>query len=349
MANVNVLPDWNATAFLSAMTYADDKIFAAGAMFGTGPELTADSYTVTILDGTIVQFSGDGFLYDAQEDRFSGAVSRIDVTAIAGYNALAPDFTSPVTYGVSFIDVNISLGDIIETWRIVGDVPHMPAILVLDVADTMSGGPGSDVLASYGGDDTITGGGGADLIDGGSGSDMVYYGQEGDAVSRAGVYVDLAAGGARDRYGNMDQLIEIENVIGTDGLQPGSVTWSDAIYGSDTANFLDGREGNDELVGRGGSDTLVGGLGSDWLTGGEGADFFLFNGASIVAGEFDIIWDFLPGFDVIFLPADIVATTGIVQEEGQVTIYCGTGDGLFAIGLVGNATVEEVIGGVFYV
>ena len=62
MANVNVLPDWDALAFLSAMTYADGKIFAAGAIFAVGPELTADSYTVTDPDGTTVQFSGDGFL-----------------------------------------------------------------------------------------------------------------------------------------------------------------------------------------------------------------------------------------------------------------------------------------------
>jgi Ca2+-binding RTX toxin-like protein len=357
MANVNVLPDWSATAFLSAMIYADDRIFAAGAIFGIGPDLTTDSYTVTNPDGTIVRFSGDGFLYDAQEDRFSGAVDRIDVTAIAGHNQLAAgqsapltlDFASPVTYDISFIDVNIWLGDIIETWRIVGDVPHMPAMLVLDKEDTMFGGPGSDVLASYAGNDTIAGGGGDDLIDGGSGSDTVDYSQEGNATARAGVYVDLATGGALDRYGSMDQLIDIENVIGTDGLQPGGATWSDALYGSDTANFLDGREGNDAIEGRDGSDTLVGGQGSDWLTGGDGADFFVFEGASIIAGEFDIIWDFFPGFDAIWLPTHMAATTAIVQEEGKVTIYSDTGAGLLAIGVVGNATVEEVTGGVFYV
>ena len=357
MANVNVLPDWDALAFLSAMTYADGKIFAAGAIFAVGPELTADSYTVTDPDGTTVQFSGDGFLYDALQDRFSGAVTRVDVIGIAGYNALATgpsgsltlDLTSPVTYGISFIDVNVWLGDIMEAWRIVGDVPHLPAALLLDDADTMFGGPGSDILAGYAGDDTISGGDGADLIDGGSGSDTVDYSQEGDADSRAGVFVDLATGGARDRFGNMDQLADIENVVGTDGLQPGGATWSDALYGSDTANFLDGREGNDELVGRDGFDTLVGGLGSDWLTGGDGADVFVFEGASILSGEFDIIWDFLPGFDAIWLPAHMAERTAIVQEEGQVTVYCDTGDGLFAIGIVGGASVDAVTGGVFYV
>ena len=357
MANVNVLPNWEALAFLSGMTYADDKIFAAGAIFATGPELTSDSYTVTNPDGTIVRFSGDGFLYDAQTDRFSGSVTRIDVTGIAGYNPLVAgqpdpfplDLASPVTYDISLIDVNIWLGDLIDAWRMAADAPYLPASLLLAQGDTMFGGPGSDVLAGYDGDDTIAGGDGADQIDGGAGSDTVDYSQEGDADSRAGVYVDLAAGGARDRYESMDELIDIENVIGTGGLQPGSATWSDALYGSDTANFLDGREGNDALDGRNGSDTLVGGLGSDWLTGGDGADVFVFEGASILSGEFDIIWDFLPGFDAIWLPAHVADKTAIVQEEGQVTIYCDTGDGLFAIGVIGSATVEEVTGGVFYV
>ena len=57
-------------------------------------------------------------------------------------------------------------------------------------------------------------------------------------------------GGAR-----VDNLISIENVIGTDG--------EDEITGNEASNRLDGRDGDDVIDGGLGNDTMIGGLGKD--------------------------------------------------------------------------------------
>ena len=149
------------------------------------------------------------------------------------------------------------------------------------------------------------------------------------------------AEGALDGYGDLDHLISIENVVGTDRIQSGSTTWSDLISGSTTINVLDGRWGNDALLGQEGDDTLIGGTGFDWLTGGAGADLFQFDAAALIAGEFDVIWDFVPGLDRIEISAP-VASVAIVQDVGQVGIYCAAGSGFFGIAVVGGAPLARL-------
>ncbi len=65
----------------------------------------------------------------------------------------------------------------------------------------------------------------------------------------------------------MDYLSEIENIIGSDGI--------DQIIGDDNNNYLDGGHSADVLKGMAGSDTLAGGTGDDDLDGGIGDDTLL--------------------------------------------------------------------------
>ena len=129
--------------------------------------------------------------------------------------------------------------------------------------DTVYGGPGNDtligsedrdVLKGEAGNDVLSGGGGNDILDGGPGIDTANYGHitENDPRTTGvvdSVNVNLAEGEATDGYGDSDELISIENVIGTSA--------DDTIIGDSGPNEIDGGGGTDELDGGAGSDTIV--------------------------------------------------------------------------------------------
>jgi Ca2+-binding RTX toxin-like protein len=151
------------------------------------------------------------------------------------------------------------------------------------LVNELHGNGGNDRLVASGELDELYGGAGNDtlvdalpttLLDGGDGTDTADF----SAYERFdGIGVDLVEGyaaGLRTR-GLPDQVVEIENVIGT--------RHDDVIIGDDNRNLLDGRGGPDRIVGRGGIDTLLGGDGDDYLedrdgnvdqlTGGPGNDY----------------------------------------------------------------------------
>lgn len=111
----------------------------------------------------------------------------------------------------------------------------------------------ADWTAIYGlgGDDVITARW-ANII-GGPGNDKIialdnhttaaYWG------SPAAIYVDLAAGTAKDGWGGTDTLVGVRSVHGTGG--------DDTVLGSDEADIFYGNNGNDYFDGRGGNDTYA--------------------------------------------------------------------------------------------
>lgn len=100
----------------------------------------------------------------------------------------------------------------------------------------------------YGSDDapfeSFEGWGGDDLIDGGGGLDRVDY-----SASLAAVTVNLSTGTARDGWGGVDTLVNIENIRGS--------VFNDTLTGDVGDNRLDGNLGADRLFGLGGNDTYV--------------------------------------------------------------------------------------------
>lgn len=86
-------------------------------------------------------------------------------------------------------------------------------------------------------------------------------------------------------------------------LSFGDDTW----IGSEEAERIFGRSGNDILSGAGGNDRIIGGTGQDTLTGGSGVDIFRFgNGAlagTVTAAGYqcDTVTDFEAGTDKIYL------------------------------------------------
>ncbi|MGO4706000.1 cadherin domain-containing protein [Microvirga sp. 2MCAF38] len=136
--------------------------------------------------------------------------------------------------------------------------------------DKLSGEEGNDVLVDGTGADTLLGGSGddilvaedlgyTDVLDGGDGFDIVESRHQGNWF-----VVDLKTGS--NNLG--ETLISIEGFIG-------GLTSNDRISGSDVANDLRGRGGNDTLSGLLGNDTLDGGDGDDVLDGGDGTDLLL--------------------------------------------------------------------------
>ena len=116
--------------------------------------------------------------------------------------------------------------------------------------DTLVGDAGANAIQAAAGDDYLQGGLGDDALDGGPGTDTAsWWGTAGMVTANIGN--GLATGMA----GN-DTLVQIENLVGTDG-------YGDWLTGSTGANRLEGWGGNDILAGRQGADTLVGGQGFD--------------------------------------------------------------------------------------
>jgi Ca2+-binding RTX toxin-like protein len=110
--------------------------------------------------------------------------------------------------------------------------------------DVLTSGAGKDELYGKGGDDMLRGVGGSHFLDGGDGVDTADY-----SHSAFGVTVNLVSGTGLggDAHGN--QLVNIENLIGTDR--------SDSLTGNAGANVLDGGAGADLLAGGDGYDTVT--------------------------------------------------------------------------------------------
>ena len=109
-------------------------------------------------------------------------------------------------------------------------------------ADNLVGTDGNDFFDAKAGDDQLTGGKGGDFLDGGDGSDTAHY-----EASAQGVSVNLFSGTGSDGDAQGDQLVGIENVVGSQQ--------ADTLRGDNLNNVLRGGGGADQLDGSGGIDT----------------------------------------------------------------------------------------------
>jgi|GEM_PF-2698621 len=94
---------------------------------------------------------------------------------------------------------------------------------------------------------------------GGSGEDLVWY-----LFDPAGIEADLQAGTVRDGTGDIDTLIAVEDIVGSQ--------FDDQILGDTGENFMAGDVGNDFISGRSEDDFIRAGDGRDTINGGAGFD-----------------------------------------------------------------------------
>ncbi|CAN7658861.1 calcium-binding protein [Rhizobium sp. LjRoot254] len=164
---------------------------------------------------------------------------------------------------------------------------------------------GFDIVEGRGGNDQFflttlksayLGGGGKDIFnsegwengfDGGAGSDTISYQfrHESTVIGDTGVIIDLAAGLVQTGASRTEQIISIENAVGSRN--------ADIIGGTDDDNTLMGLAGTDTIFGFGGDDVIVGGAGFDAMLGDTGSDVFVFQAVTdSLAGFRDKIGDF---------------------------------------------------------
>lgn len=236
--------------------------------------------------------------------------------------------------------------------------------------DSIVGGSGNDTLIGGIGQDTLSGGssGGFDWIDYNA-EEAIFGVTTGDGVrvnltsqtvrfSTYAGFIDIAAESARDVGGQIDKLLLIDGIVGTDRL--------DQIRadGLTRSVQLNGRKGDDTLVGGHHADTLDGGEGADYIDGGNGHDQIyassgLPDGAVdevhggygddlIIAGAEDNVWGDAGNNQLFGGRAHYTGTTGVTVDmrgsAGKVFRSDGT-DTLTNINWVQTGDSDDVIYG----
>ena len=144
----------------------------------------------------------------------------------------------------------------------------------------LRGGDNDDVLRGLEGDDYLVGGHGSDILIGGVGNDTYWVGDEEELaedqlVEAAGEGIDTVI--ASTSFTLPDH---VEELILSDGYYERAVAGTgnaldNRIFGSQSANLLDGGAGSDTIDGEDGDDMIDGGAGADLLRGGLGDDTFI--------------------------------------------------------------------------
>ena len=153
-----------------------------------------------------------------------------------------------------------------------------------DGADFVAGGSGTDTLNGDGGNDTVIGDAGADMVNGGGDDDVLtdsgeFDGPDGNDVFSGGTGIDLLD---YSRKGN--PVVADLDGVADDGI-PGETDnagadienligtlKADTLIGNDSANEIEGGGGDDTIAGLGGADALLGADGNDTIDAGPGID-----------------------------------------------------------------------------
>ena len=203
-----------------------------------------------------------------------------------------------------------------------------------NLASTLDGAAGDDVLWGGSGNDMLIGGMGNDVLVGGAGNDSMSGGAGDDAysVDSIGDVVTEDAGGGFDAVyvsvsgwvaGNSLEVIALTG--GATSVLGGAGNEIIGLNNSNLASTLDGGAGDDTLWGGSGDDVLIGGAGNDALVGGAGADLFAYTTAA--AGD-DRILDFSRAEgDLIRIafaggPTGFAALT-LVEAAGNTEVFFG--------------------------
>lgn len=187
----------------------------------------------------------------------------------------------------------------------------------------LSGDGGDDQLFGRAGDDLLQGGPGNDLLDGGLGADQMFGGDGDDIFQQAtGAGVDTIDGGdGLDllRLTSPGQRLTWANITGVEAVT-GTRARIIGTSGNDVLDFsavtltgvskIDAGSGSDVIIGSSDADVIGLGAGADDLTGGAGLDIFDMDSVteSRPGALADTIVDFEPGLDKISLK-DIDAST----------------------------------------
>ena len=162
-----------------------------------------------------------------------------------------------------------------------------------NIAQTVTGTAGDDLINTFGGADTVNAGAGADTINGGPGDDTLA-GQGGDDtfvfVGTTGGFDAITGGAGVDTIegrGAGDVVIGLRSVATVEAIRALQAGATAVIRGNGAGNTFDfrnvtltnidaieGAGGADQITGSAGDDVIIGGAGNDTLNGFAGADVF---------------------------------------------------------------------------
>lgn len=266
-------------------------------------------------DDSIFGGAGNDFLVGGSGDDFLDGESGSDSVDYSGEG--------------SGVTVNLSLGTATDGSGGTDTLSSIEKIIGSSFGDTLTGSIDSDTITAGAGNDTLEGRAGNDTLDGGDGTDTATY-----VNATGGATINLDGSGA-DGDGSIDQLINVENIVGSN--------FGDDITGNSGANEILAGAGNDDVLGGGGADILKGeadhdtvdggdgddqvegGAGDDVIRGGDGNDILVGGGGidSIDGGSgVDTLLlerDSETGSDAVFA-TNVNLQTGIVSSDGINTI-----------------------------
>lgn len=199
-----------------------------------------------------------------------------------------------------------------------------------DGDDTIDAGDGDDTIEGNDGNDNVTGGTGNDSIDAGDGDDTVDAGTGDDTINGDDGRDSLLGGAGADLINGMsgrdtvDGGADADTVFGggqNDSLDGGA--GDDLVHGNGGADSLFGSAGQDVIMGHGGNDLIDGGAGDDTINGAVGKD-------SIAGGDGDDNIRGGTGDDSLFgedfsQDAGSVGNDIIRGQGGNDTIFGGVG------------------------
>ncbi len=157
------------------------------------------------------------------------------------------DYDSVYYFGTVGVTVNFATGVAIDEFGTTDTLIDIESVNATAGADTLIGGnKANDDFESF------RGYAGNDYINGGSGFDRADYGRDynkNTGEGRNGIVADLAAGTARDGFGDTDTLKNIEAIRAS--------AFADDLRGDAKANRFEPLSGSDYIDGRGGRDEVA--------------------------------------------------------------------------------------------
>lgn len=195
----------------------------------------------------------------------------------------------------------------------------------LDIASTLNGGDGTDVLVGGTQADSLSGGDGQDLLNGGDGNDTLNGGDGGDIINGEAGDDVVNGGSSGDTINGGTGADTLNGQSGADNIL--GDTGDDVINGGSGSDTLDGEQGNDLLSGGTEADSLLGGAGIDTLNG-DGGNDSLFGGDDddlIFGGANDDLLNGENGNDIVNGNSGNDTAFG---SAGDDTVLGGSGDDL---------------------
>lgn len=223
--------------------------------------------------------------------------------------------------------IELQAGSVRDSFGDMDSVSAMDEIHATRFADIIQGGGLNENFVTLAGNDVVNGGAGMDTVSyyldqqhGGAGGVIVNLGSSSIKSGK----ITVAAGTARDGFGNTDRISGIESVIGT--------RQADVLVASSVSSSLFGMEGNDALTGGNGSDLLDGGTGADRMAGGRGDDTYIVDHARDTIAE-----NANAGRDLV--QSSVSYSLANLRHVENITLV-GTGN----INAIGNGLANTIIG-----